>query len=82
MPSWLRCCSRWDGIARRPSNTASSWSCARNTSVWWLGLGISQDALGQGAAALESYRQARLGGNLSDTVDDYAESRIAALQQP
>ncbi len=51
-------------------------------SVWWLGLGISQDALGQEAAALESYRQARLGGSLSDTVDDYAESRIAALQQP
>ncbi len=45
----------------------------------WVGLAISDEALGKKAAALEAYSHA-LAGRLSATLRDYAEGRRRALQ--
>jgi MSHA biogenesis protein MshN len=47
--------------------------------VWWVGLGISRDKLGETAAAIEAYSEARERGGLSQAVDNYAAARIRAL---
>ncbi|MCE2596035.1 tetratricopeptide repeat protein [Motilimonas cestriensis] len=47
---------------------------------WWLGLGISQEKLGQQRDALRSYQQADLLGGLSMASMDYVRARIALLQ--
>ncbi len=48
--------------------------------AWWMGLGISLEALGDTAPALEAYVKAhQLGGGLNSQVLDYLGSRIRVL---
>ncbi|MFM9971691.1 MAG: tetratricopeptide repeat protein [Burkholderiales bacterium] len=53
---------------------------AAETGRWWIGLGISQQALSQSREALESFRRARDAGNLTPELRGFAEQRIAQLQ--
>ncbi len=55
-------------------------SLAPQTGRWWLGLGISYEALGQAAPALQAYRRARLNGALDDALRQFVERRILALR--
>jgi MSHA biogenesis protein MshN len=48
--------------------------------VWWLGLGISLQALNRGADAHEAYARARASGNLSAELAAFAEQRLKQLQ--
>ena len=48
--------------------------------VWWLGLGISLQAVNRGADAQEAYARARASGNLSPELTAFAEQRIKQLQ--
>jgi MSHA biogenesis protein MshN len=48
--------------------------------VWWLGFGISLQALNRGAEAQEAYARARASGNLSPELTAFAEQRIKQLQ--
>lgn len=50
------------------------------TGVWWVGLGISQEVLGNKKAALESFQRARATRTLSTDVAAYAEQRARLLQ--
>lgn len=47
---------------------------------WWAGLGLSKDALGDAAAALNAYAQARERGRLEPSVLEHIDRRTAALQ--
>lgn len=47
-----------------------------NTGVWLLGMGISLEALGRGAEALEAFRRAKASGNLSQDLQSYADQRL------
>ena len=48
--------------------------------VWWLGLGISLQALNRGADAQDAYARARASGNLSPELAAFAEQRLRQLQ--
>jgi MSHA biogenesis protein MshN len=48
--------------------------------VWWLGLGISLQALNRGADAQDAYARARASGNLSPELAAFAEQRLKQLQ--
>ncbi len=50
------------------------------TAAWWVGLAISEEARGHGAAALDAYQHARNLGNLDSRLADYATRRITAMQ--
>lgn len=52
-----------------------------NVGVWWVGLGISLDALHQQSEAQLAYRHARASGNLSVEVTRYTNNRLRALQE-
>jgi MSHA biogenesis protein MshN len=52
---------------------------APSASVWWLGLGISLEALGRAREAREAFERAR-GGGLSAELAAFAEQRIGALR--
>ncbi|WP_156890048.1 hypothetical protein [Silanimonas lenta] len=47
--------------------------------AWWAGLAISLEAEGQGAEALEAYRQAQRRGPLEAALADYVRARVSAL---
>ncbi len=47
--------------------------------VWWMGLGISLEALAQPGEAREAYRRARASGRLRGPLREFVESRLAAL---
>ena len=47
--------------------------------VWWMGLALSEDAMGASAKALEAYQRAQRSGGLKAEVLKYVQSRIAAL---
>lgn len=47
--------------------------------VWWLGLGISLQAVNRGADAQEAYSRARASGSLSPELAAFAEQRIKQL---
>ncbi|MDT8383712.1 MAG: tetratricopeptide repeat protein [Gammaproteobacteria bacterium] len=47
--------------------------------AWWLGLALSEDAMGALPQALEAYRRAHRAGGLKPEVLAYVQSRIAAL---
>ena len=47
--------------------------------VWWMGLALSEDAMGSSAKALEAYQRAQRSGGLKAEVLKYVQSRIAAL---
>ena len=46
---------------------------------WWLGLAISQDALGEKTQAKTSYKKAQLMGQLSNSSRHYIEQRLKQL---
>lgn len=48
--------------------------------MWWVGLGISQEALEQRADALESFQRARQTRSLSTDVLAYVDQRVKQLQ--
>jgi MSHA biogenesis protein MshN len=48
--------------------------------VWWVGMGISQEAAGHRKEALEAFRQARAAGNLAGDVLAYVDQRLKSLQ--
>jgi MSHA biogenesis protein MshN len=50
------------------------------SSAWWVGLAISEEARGHSQAALDAYRHARNIGNLDAALAAYAHQRIAAMQ--
>lgn len=47
--------------------------------IWWVGMGISLEALGQQAQAIEAYQQARKTGSLNGDVARYTDNRLLAL---
>jgi MSHA biogenesis protein MshN len=51
----------------------------RNAGVWWMGLGVSLEALGKKPEARLAFDQARESGNLSSQLQRYVEKRLAAL---
>ena len=48
--------------------------------VWWIGLGMSLQALKRNAEAQDAYRRARTNGNLHPELAAFAEQRIKQLQ--
>ena len=52
---------------------------ANGRSAWWLGLGISAEGAGDGAAARDAYQKALDGGGLTQPLRAYAEARLSAL---
>ena len=48
--------------------------------MWWVGLGISQEALEQRAEALESFQRARQTRSLNADVLAYVDQRVKQLQ--
>lgn len=46
---------------------------------WWMGLALSQDAMGEKPQALEAFQRAQRVGGLSAQVLQYVQSRIVAL---
>jgi len=49
--------------------------------VWWVGLGISLEALGKTRQAHHVYRQARKSGSLQNDVKRFTHNRIVALDE-
>lgn len=47
--------------------------------VWWMGLALSQDAMGESAQALKAYVRAQRAGGLKLEVLQYVQMRISAL---
>ncbi len=50
-----------------------------NASVWWVGLGVSLEALGRSAEARLAYERALDTGNVARRLRDFADGRLAAL---
>lgn len=46
---------------------------------WWMGLALSEDAMGESAPALNAFQRAQRAGGLSATVMKYLQARIVAL---
>lgn len=51
------------------------------TGVWWLGLGISRQALQQNAEAQEAFKRARASNTLSAELNAFVDARLAQLQR-
>lgn len=49
---------------------------------WWMGLGISLEALGQNEAAIKAYNKALQDKQLTDSLRLYAQSRLNKLAMP
>lgn len=52
-----------------------------DSALWWLGLGISQQAMSQPKEALESFIAAKKGMGLSADVQAFVDSRIKGLER-
>lgn len=48
-------------------------------SLWWMGLGISEEALGNNGDAIAAYRRALQTGSLSENLKQYVSKRIQSL---
>jgi len=48
--------------------------------MWWMGLGISQEASGRKKEAAEAFRQARASGNLGGDLLAFVDQRLRQLQ--
>lgn len=53
---------------------------APGVASWWVGLGISQQALGQPREALDAYKRAQSAGNLPAELSGFVEQRVRQLQ--
>ena len=49
------------------------------TSLWWLGMAISLEALQKNKEALAAYQRAKTSGNLNARLGEYTNNRLAAL---
>jgi len=49
--------------------------------IWWIGLGISQEKLGDNEAARQAYEKARASGTLAAQMIQYTDNRLAALKE-
>jgi MSHA biogenesis protein MshN len=53
---------------------------APSAGVWWLGLGISFQAVGRPKDALESFTRAKSAGNLAPDLLAFVDQRLRQLQ--
>ena len=51
-----------------------------NAGIWWVGLGISLEALDKQAEARHAYQQAQQSGTLHADISRYTDNRLLALQ--
>ena len=63
-----------------PQQGTGQTAGAAQAAVWWVGLGISQEALGRKAEARDAFQRARASGALSRDVSAFVEQRLAQLQ--
>ena len=49
--------------------------------IWWIGMGISLEKLGDSNAAREAYEKARASGTLAAQMIQYTDNRLAALKE-
>ncbi len=49
--------------------------------IWWVGMGISLEAMGQAKQAAQAYSHARQSGSLHGDVAKYTDNRLLALQE-
>ncbi len=61
-------------------NYRQALSLSPQRGKWWLGLGISYEAQGQGKKALQAYLRTRLSADTSAPLRQFAQRRIAVLQ--
>jgi len=52
-----------------------------SNSVWWMGQGISFEALGMNEEAMKSYRQSIESGRLNTQLTEYVLGRIASIEK-
>jgi len=60
----------------------SALAGGQKPAIWWVGLGVSLEQLGQKAEALQAYRQAQSQGDASSATTDFTGQRIAVLATP
>ena len=53
---------------------------APQSPLWWVGLGISEEALGRPKEAQDAYRHARASGTLQPEVAAYVDDRLRQTQ--
>ncbi len=49
--------------------------------IWWIGMGISLEKLGDSEAARKAYEKARASGTLAAQMIQYTDNRLAALNE-
>jgi len=49
--------------------------------IWWIGMGISLEKLGDSEAARKAYEKARASGTLAAQMVQYTDNRLAALNE-
>ncbi len=49
--------------------------------IWWIGMGISLEKLGDNKAARQAYEKARASGTLATQMIQYTDNRLAALNE-
>ena len=61
---------------------AAALRSAPDNAVWWMGLGISYQALQMAAQAQQAYRNAHSSRTLSPELTAFVEARLGQLQRP
>ncbi|MBZ6074112.1 tetratricopeptide repeat protein [Aeromonas schubertii] len=86
LPGNLDYYATWAGVAQELGHTGEARDLylqllrsKPDEGRWWLGLGVAEERLGNGARALDAYRSAQLHGGLGDASSQWLGQRIAAL---
>lgn len=61
---------------------ATALRSAPDNGVWWMGLGISYQALQMATQAQQAYRNAQASRTLSPELAAFVEARLGQLQRP